>query len=327
MSSRTTKRRGRRRGVWAVVPVLGATLALPSGIAGANDHVETFVAFDPAAGEFPEGVAVDQTGNLYVSLMPRNQIRKIQPSGTQSVLAEFDVPGLGPAGLALDDAGTIYVAVSAMNFQTGETDPATRGVYGVQPDGTTQHLPGSEKMLFPNDVTLDRRGNLYVTDSIGGAVWRIPRGGSAEPWLQHHLLQGDGSFGLPFPIGANGIAFHHNRIVAATTERGLLLEIPIQPDGRPGVPTLLVKSPELVGVDGIVLDVHGVIYAATGVNNTVVRVADDEIETLATRADGLNQPSTLAFDKGRSERHTLFVANFSLVSSEPTPGVLRLRVP
>ena len=114
------------RGV--IIAVVAAALTVPSAPAAAEGHVETFVAFDPAAGEFPEGIAVDKRGNVYVSLIPANQIRRIAPSGAQSVVAEFDAPGLGPAGLAVNAKGTIYVAVSSLNLATRETDPATRGV-------------------------------------------------------------------------------------------------------------------------------------------------------------------------------------------------------
>ena len=43
-------------------------------------------------------------------------------------------------------------------------------------------------MLFPNDVTLDKRGNVYATDTSRGAVWRISPRGSAEVWADHPLL-------------------------------------------------------------------------------------------------------------------------------------------
>ena len=313
------------RGV--IVAVVAAALALPTTPAAAEGHVETFVAFDPAAGEFPEGIAVGKRGSVYVSLIPANQIRRIAPSGAQSVVAEFDVPGLGPAGLAVNATGTIYVAVSSLNLATRETDPATRGVYRVLEDGTSERLPGTGAMLFPNDVTLDKRGNVYATDTSGGAVWRISRRGSAEVWADHPLLKGSGAFGFGFPIGANGIALRHNTIIVANTERGLLVAIPIEPDGSAGAPTVLAESPALVGTDGIALDVHGNIYAGIGVQNRIVRIAGDGyIVTLATAEDGLNQPSTVAFGTGRSERKTLFVANFSLLSPAPTPAVLKLPV-
>lgn len=304
-----------------------AALALSGGIAGAGGHVETFVTFDPAAGEFPEGIAVDKRGNVYVSMIALDQIWKIDPSGRRSVLAEIDVPGEGPAGLAVDAAGNVYAAVPALDLSTGETDPATRGVYRIRPDGTAERLHGTAAMLFPNDVKLDKLGNVYATDTSGGTVWRIPRNGSAELWSEDPLLAGDGSFGFGFPIGANGIAFRHGRIIVANTERGRLIEIPVEANGSAGEATVLEESPALVGADGIALDVHGDVYVASANLYTVVRVGSDgSIETLATEDDGLNQPSTLAFGTGRGDRQSLFVANFSLFSPSPTPGVLKLFV-
>jgi len=310
-----------------IVTAVAAALAVPGGLAAASSHVETFVAFDASKGEFPEGIAVDKTGNVYVSMIVLNQIRKIDRDGAQSVVTTFDVPGLGPAGLTVDPTGTVYAAVGAASPSTLETDPAYRGVYRVRADGTNQRLPRTGAMLFPNDVTLDKRGDVYATDTAGGAVWRIPRDGSAELWADHPLLKGDGRFGFGFPIGANGIAVRHNTVIVANTERGLLVEIPIESDGRAGSATVLAESPALVGADGIALDVLGSVYVGINPQNTVVRVGDDgSIATLATADDGLNQPSTLAFGTTAGAQKTLFVANFSLFSPSPTPGVLKLRV-
>ena len=76
---------------------------------------------------------------------------------------------------------------------------------------------------------------------------------------------------------------------------------------------------------GSPLDVHGSVYVATSLTSTVVRVwGDGAIDTLATAADGLSQPSTLAFGTGRSEHQTLYVANFSLFVPDPTPGILTI---
>lgn len=276
----------------------------------------------PAAGEFPEGVAVDKTGNVYVSLSPIGQVRKIAPDGSQSVLATLPVGAFGPLGLAVDAPGNVYAAVSTF-------DPATHGVYRIDRSGAAERLPGSGSILFPNGLAFDKRGNLYATDSILGAVWRIPKGGSAELWLQHPLLAGNGSFGFPFPIGANGIAYRHGEIVVTNSELGRLLRIAVEPDGSAGAPTMLAEDLALFGADGIALDVHGSLYVAVIVQSAIVRVAADgsTLTTLATAADGLDFTSSLAFGTGMRDRQAVFAVNFAVfVPGGAGPALLRVAV-
>lgn len=173
---------------------------------------------------------------------------------------------------------------------------------------------------------LDKQGTIYATDSTG-SVWRIPKHGTAQLWAEGPLLEGTGGAGAAFPIGANGIAVLPHEVIVANTDRGVLVRIPVRPDGSAGTPSVLLSSPLLVGVDGMALDVHGTIYAVIGTQNLVLRIdPGGAITTLATAADGLNQPSTVAFGTGKAGHTTLYIANFSLFSPAPTPGVLTLKV-
>ena len=298
-------------------------LTLPAGVATADGHVSEVVSFDPSAGEFAEGIAVDKTGDIYVSMTFLDQIHRITRDGTRTVLAQFE-PGTAPAGLVTAPSGDLYVAAGGFDLSTGSTDPALRGVYRVGTDGSVARLPGTGAMIFPNDVTLDERGNLYATDTVDGAVWRIPRGGEADLWSRDPAYVGDGSFGFGFPIGANGVAVRGRELLVGNPERGLLLTVPILPDGGAGEVDVVSAAPEVLGLDGIAVDVVGNVYAAT-VQNRLVRVAPDgSVETLANADDGLNQPSTVAFGTGGHQK-ILFVLNFSIFVPSPTPGILAVR--
>src|SRR5207247_7976429 len=116
--------------------------------------------------------------------------------------------------------------------------------------------PGTGSILFANGLAFDKLGNMYVTDSIGGAVWRIPRGGSAERWIQDPLLEGTGVLGLGFPVGANGISFAGDSLIVDNTEHGTVLRIPIQPDGSGGTPKVIAADPALFGSYGVTLAFH-----------------------------------------------------------------------
>jgi sugar lactone lactonase YvrE len=304
-----------------IIILLATLFVLTAGLARASGPIETVVAFNPVAGQFPEGVAVDVTGTAYVSLIsPVAQIRKIDRNGGQSVLAQFAPMGFGPLGLAVDSSGDLYVARASF-------DPATRGAYSVAPDGTTTRLPGTGGILFPNGLALDPHGDLFVTDSIAGAVWKIPRGGSASVWFQSPLLAGNGSVGLGFPLGANGIAFGKNEVVVSNTEGARLVRIPVLPDGSAGSASVVAQGPALFGADGVALDVFGDAFVAVNPQNTLLRVAPDgAITTLATAADGLDNPASLAFATSHGERKTLYITNFAAFSAAPKPALLRTGV-
>ena len=73
-----------------------------------------------------QGVAVDASGNLYVSESGTNTVRKMDPTGAVATLAgSFSsgfADGLGtaaafsnPGGIAVDAAGFVYVADSGNN--------------------------------------------------------------------------------------------------------------------------------------------------------------------------------------------------------------------
>jgi sugar lactone lactonase YvrE len=295
-------------------------VVLSGGTAWASVPIATVVAFNASTGEFPEGVAVDHTGNVYVSLIePVGDVVKFTPDGSRSVLAHFAAANFGPLGLATDASGNVYVADATF-------DPSTAGVYRVTPDGTSTRLSGTGPMQFPNGVALDRRGNVYATDSATGAVWRIPPGGSGEIWFDSPLLEGTGEL-LGIPIGANGIAFRNGQILVANTEGAKLVSIPVLPDGSAGSPTVMAEGPNLFGSDGIALGVLGDVFVAVNPQNTLVRVAaNGSVTTLASAADGLENPASLAFGTGRGDRKSLYVTNFAVFTSSAHPALLKVGV-
>jgi sugar lactone lactonase YvrE len=309
-----------------VVSVLVLVIAaLPAGAATASGHVQFVATFNPALGELPEGIAVDKRGSIFVSMGPLGQIREIRPDGSESVLATLAPPGpITITGLAVDAPGTVYAAVQS-------ADPAVSGVWQVTRDGVVSRLPGSAAIVLPNGLAFDKVGNLYVTDTILGAVWRIPPGGSAELWSLDPLLAGDGSAPLPFPVGANGIAYRHGVVYVSNSELGRIVRIPVEHDGSAGTPTVLAEHPALISADGIALDVHGNIYVAVIFQSTIARLAPNGsgLTILATAADGLDFPSSLAFGTGRGDRQSLFFVNFAVgplfgLPPGAGPGVLKL---
>src|SRR2546422_1074321 len=107
---------------------------------------------------------------------------------------------------------------------------------------------------FPEGIAFDDRGSLYVTDSLQGAVWRLNPNAPPERLVQDPLLEGDGSFGIGVPLGANGIAFRHGSLWVTNTELGRVVRIQLSSTGTAGAVQLVAESPQLIGSDGCQFD-------------------------------------------------------------------------
>jgi sugar lactone lactonase YvrE len=303
-------------------------LALVSiGPANASDDVEKIIEFDEEAGQLPEGIAIDKVGNMFVSIAPLAELWRIPPGSTQAELfgsVEGYVPneGFGLLGLAVDAPGNVFAAMSSEN-------PDANGVWRFdRRTGQGTRIIGSEQIMVPNGLAFDQRGNLYVTDSGLGAIWRIPPGGAAELWLQHELLEPNGSLGIF--VGANGVGYFHGALFVTNTEKYTLLVVDIQKEGTPGEPEV-VAGFDLGAPDGLALGVDGDVFVALISASTIVDVdATGQVDVIAA-GDPLDWESALAFGTGRGDRKSLFAVNFSIGEQfgelgGSGPGVVRVDV-
>ncbi|NNL47658.1 MAG: hypothetical protein HKO76_04765, partial [Acidimicrobiia bacterium] len=246
---------------------------------------ELVIAFDESAGQAPEGIAVDKTGNIFVSIAPLGQLWKIAPgSDTPEVFGTISgidpsAGDLGMLGLATDAQGNVYAGVQSSNA-------AANGVWVFdRKSGAATRIEGSENVALANDLAFDKRGNLYITDSILGAIWRLPKRGTLAPWLTgDENLAGTGVLGLGVPVGANGIEFRQGTLYVANTEKGLVVTVPVGHDGEPGTSSILAAFPEVEvqpgvflpsAADGLALDVLGNVYVAQINLSTIVKVTPD----------------------------------------------------
>jgi sugar lactone lactonase YvrE len=226
-------------------------------------------------------------------------------------------------------AGVLYYA------WPDPADPSTNGVHRLAGDGPPEQLPGSQNIGLANGLALNKQGDLYVSDSALGAVWRIPHDGDpAQIWIQHEWLVG--CAGIP---GANGVALWKDSLYVVNTALGLLARVPILQDGTAGAPEIVAGdsvcdpgNDPLVGMDGIALDVHGNVFVLLVVQHKLVRIdpSDGSYTVLLTAEDGLYNPASIAFGTGRGQRESVFVSNFALLPPEPAnslgPGVLKYDV-
>ena len=159
-----------------------STLAGQAGISGSVNGVGNSAQFNN-----PFAVAVDSTGNVYVSDSANDTIRKITPSGVVSTLAGLpgyaggtdgngnDARFWNPQGLAVDNKGNIYVADTGNNTVRKITPMGVvttlAGLAGAS--GTTDRAGESARFNSPGGVAVDHTGNVYVADTNNHTVRKI----------------------------------------------------------------------------------------------------------------------------------------------------------
>jgi sugar lactone lactonase YvrE len=140
---------------------------------------------------YPNGIAVDASGHLYVADSRNNTIRKISPRGRVNTLAgrtgytgSQDGPGFqarfnGPNGIAADGEGNILVS-----------DAYNQTIRKIRPDGTVSTLAGKAGEAGSADgngaearfngvagLALDAVGNIYMADTYNGTIRKITPAG------------------------------------------------------------------------------------------------------------------------------------------------------
>jgi hypothetical protein len=142
----------------------------------------------------PYGIAVDTTGNIFISDFVSSTIRKINRAGIISTVAGVGSPNGSSAGfsgdggpataarlsdphaIAVDAQGNLYISdrnnhrVRKVTPQGIITTIAGTGVEGYNGDGG----PGTQAQLaFPEGIAVDAAGNVYVADSMNNAVRKL----------------------------------------------------------------------------------------------------------------------------------------------------------
>lgn len=273
----------------------------------------------------PESIAIDHNGNLYIGMPFTHTVVKVTDGGTPSVIATFPSSTF-PLGVRLDNEGNVFVAVVGS------------GVWEVAAAGGAATQLVNQPGLW-NGLAFDHRGNLYVSESHGGAIWRLDKAGTFTMWSGSPLLKGTTSAGpcglvhpaVPTfgPIGANEIAFNkHGDMLVANTDLGTIVRIPVNPDGS-AAPAGIFAGPDcnLWGADGIDMDNEDNLYVAANSKGQIDRVdPSGRVEVLAAGAP-LNFPADLAFGRGLGNRKQIFIANFAaFATSTGAPGLLVMDV-
>jgi hypothetical protein len=119
----------------------------------------------------PQGVAVDQAGNVWVANATGNSVSQFAPTGAAISGSNGLAAGSAPYAVAIDQAGNAWVANSGSNSVT-EFSPG---------GAATLTLTGSG-LSTPKSIAIDATGNVFVANSATSAgVSGFTNGGAPLP--------------------------------------------------------------------------------------------------------------------------------------------------
>lgn len=272
---------------------LAAALALSATVVSApadaqaivSDNVRTFAVL-PDGVRLPEGISANPAnGDIYVGTFDFNSPnRLLRYDARGRLLGSRDFGATPLLGVRFGPKdGKVYVAnFGASKIQrvkadlTGEVEdvatipgigaPANRTV--GNPDGSSDTIMfGSNRFPAPNGMTFDAAGNLYVSDSFQGAIFRIANADACAPCIPA-LVKHDpllATAGFP-PFGANGLAFSgdDSALFIANTGDDRVLKLTMTTG------EISVFAESVNGADGLAMDAHGLLWVAANQADTLV---------------------------------------------------------
>ena len=166
-----------------------SSMGVVTTLAGDGTHGFADGVGSSALFKYPEGIAVDNIGNIYVADAGNQRIRKITPTGDVTTLAGdgnfgfADGPGATamfgtPCSVAVDADGNIFVAEKQNNrIRKISTTGMVTTVAGNGNAGKTDGTGTEAQFRTPFGVTIDATGNIYVADSGNHRIRKITPAG------------------------------------------------------------------------------------------------------------------------------------------------------
>ena len=248
---------------------------------------------------YPTFVALDCSGNLYISDTSNNRIRKVTTAGVISTVSGNgssnyngdNIPATSaslsvPMGIAFDSAGNLFIADSNNNrvrkITTAGiiTTVAGTGAFGFNGDGPAT----SVRLGNPRGIAVDAGGNVLIADSNNSRIRSVTTGGNMSTVAGTGIFNfnGDGpatTTQLNFPSGL--ASDEGGNVLIADTGNNRIRKlsggsvVTVGGNGTSGFrgDGALATSALLNAPMGMAVDAAGNLFIADSVNNRVRKVS------------------------------------------------------
>jgi hypothetical protein len=247
---------------------------------------------------YPEGTAYsNKYKTFYVSSLHYGKISKVDMKGNISDFIK-DSALVSSIGILADEKrNSLYVCISdpGVSVKTSTTtqmklakvasyDLATGKRKFITDLGALNKAGGN----FANDVTLDEKGNLYVTNSASPIIYKITQTGKASIFATSDMWKGEG-------FNLNGIVFTKGYLIAAQSNTGSIYKISI---ANPKAISK-INTAAILGADGLVLGKENELLVISNSSKKVIKLSTADNWESATAIDeaatALSFPTTGVF--------------------------------
>jgi DNA-binding beta-propeller fold protein YncE len=259
----------------------------------------------PEGMRFPEGITANPaTGEIFVGTFDfgpnPNGLIRFARNGRVDAVRDFGPQPLLGLGFR---AGWVYILnfgaqklqriAANFNSATNPEDVATFPIIGPpagrenpNADGTSDTIVFQSGRSAPNALAFDQAGNIYVSDSFQGAIFKIPAGAPCVLPACPQVVSHDPLLATPGfpPFGANGLALNANESVLYIANTGDHRVLRMPTAGGP----VTVFSESIHGADGLVFH-DGVLWVAANQADTVYALdANGRVAVRAGEFEGIH---------------------------------------
>lgn len=203
-----------------------AAVSFPLSGGGVAERVEL-----PGDAFYPEGITEAEDGTLFIGSITGATVLRVPPDGTQAEpFVGKEVVRRGVIGLEVDEARQLlWLCDSNPKLPESELAGEVVGVRLADGQEVVRHVlpPAGDKAPFCNDALVDPHGDLWVTDSRGGRLFRLAADQVLAPTTLTAFV--DGGLVGPPPSGgsgANGLEWVDDHLlIVANVGRGTLVAI------------------------------------------------------------------------------------------------------